>query len=210
MKNRGKFILVALVFLVVFMVGCSNEEKLPVKSKNKNLSAMTKVLPDVKDKTSEAVVSDKKKIDDFKQIPEIKLDTSDIVLEWAGTKGRLLSATAKSFSGNQKENLLKLKNFSGIIYENKQKVATFNANQAFVDVKEKTVKAVGGVKVTSYTNKSVLTANRAIWISKENKIYADTGILATEYGKISGKTFVVDTALEIFEVDDRSIEKLLK
>ena len=58
------------------------------------------------------------------------------------------------------------------------------------------------VKVISLINKTTLTANKVLWKSKENTIYAQEGVLDSPYGKITGKYFTLDTKLEIFQVSD--------
>lgn len=137
--------------------------------------------------------------------PLVRLDTNDVKLEWNDKSGKVMSALATNFSGNQKINILELDNFTAVLYENGVKSAKLKAKKAILDINKKEVKVMTGVNLESYTNKSTLIANKVLWKSIENKIYAQDGILNTSYGKIEGKFFTLNTSLETFEISDKGL-----
>ncbi len=216
-----RFLYVVLVLALLFSFGCNKEKPTP-ETKNgeikpllkndisdKTLTEAEKVLnkqlspekkQEIKDKANETV--NKIKAEDVSDIPPIKLDTTDVKLEWADGKGKVMTCVAKSFSGNQKTNIVSLSDFTATLYENGKASAKVVAKKAILDVTKKEIKVNTGVKVSSIVNKTTLTANKVLWKSKENTIYAQEGVLDSPYGKITGKYFTLDTKLEIFQVSD--------
>ena len=216
----NKIITVSIVIIIALFVGCSNKKEASNSSVNNtkgvNIRSSAKMNSSQKgaektdDKNSEKKTgrkedaeSDNKKVKEIDPIPEIKLDTKDVVLEWVSADGKMLSAIANEFSGNQKENKLSLRNFSGTLFEKGQKTAYIESPLAVADVKNKVVTIEKGVRIKSFLNKSTMVANKMVWFANKNKIYAYDGILTAEYGKVSGKFFELDTGLEFFEVSDK-------
>lgn len=221
-----KIFYVFIVIILLFSFGCSKKEdpKIEIKDTkeiksllkdneiNDNVSKVVdKVLNEKenlskedKDFVKEEVIKESEKIltEEIPDIPQIKLDTKDVKIEWNDKSGKLMSAVAKSFSGDQKSNTLKLNNFTAKLYENGALSAKLQAKEAVLNVTKKEIKVTTGVKITSLTNKSTLTANKVLWKSNENKVFAYEAILDTPNGKIQGKYFKLDTKLETFEVND--------
>lgn len=225
-----KYIGICLIVFLVFCMGCKDkdksqdlkneavkvikplvkdgEEKSEIEKKvNEVLDKDSKLSSEEKNKIKEELVKEAEKLvaEEVEEIPEIRLDTNDVNIEWAGQKGKVLKACAKSFSGNQKQAVMVLNDFTAKLYENGKAAAEMKAKKAVLYADKKEIKVLSGAKITSIENKAVLTANKILWKSNENKIYAKNGILKTEAGTITGKNFIVDTKLETFEVNDKNI-----
>lgn len=196
MKN----ISIILVLLLLFCLGCSNNK--PAVSDKSSISVSTK----------DALAAEKAKLkkdkkiasEDVSKIPEVKLETSDVKLEWAGKDGKVMTSYAKGFEGNQKDSILVLHDFTATLYEKGKKSCTLEAPKAILDVNKQEIKVINGVRLTSLISKSTLVANKILWKSKKNKVYAEDAVLTTTYGSITGKFFILDTKLETFEVSDKS------
>lgn len=225
-----KYISIFLIIFLLFCIGCRNKDQTkdlkkeavkvikPLVKDGEDKSEIEKKVTEVIDKNSKLSPKEKSKIKDelvteaekliaeeIEEIPEIRLDTNDVNIEWASEKGKVLKACAKSFSGNQKQAVMELNDFTAKLYENGKAVAEMKAKKAVLYADKKEIKVLSGAKITSIENKAVLTANKILWKSNENKIYAKDGILKTESGTITGKNFIVDTKLETFEVNDKKI-----
>ena len=218
-----RILYILIAFVIIFSLGCKkdkpespkpNDIKPLLKSDvtDKTLTDAEKVLDkklsqekkqEIKDKAEEA--AKKIKAEEIENIPQIKLDTSDVKLEWADGKGKVMNCLAKSFTGDQKTNMLSLSDFTATLYEQGKPSAKVQAKKAVLDLIKKEIKVNTGVKVVSLVNKTTLTANKVLWKSKENTIYAQEGILDSPYGKITGKYFTLDTKLEIFQVSDTGL-----
>lgn len=225
-----KYVSICLIVFLVFCMGCKDkdnsqdlkneavkvikplvkdgEEKSEIEKKvNEVLDKGSKLSPEEKNKIKDELVKEAEKLvaEEIEEIPEIKLDTNDVNIEWSGQKGKVLKACAKSFSGNQKQGIMELNDFMAKLYENGKPAAEMKAKKAVLYADKKEIKVLSGAKITSIENNAVLTANKILWKSNENKIYAKDGILKTESGTITGKNFIVDTKLETFEVNDKNI-----
>lgn len=139
----------------------------------------------------------------LEEIPEIKIDTGNVTFEWAGDKGKTMSAHAESFSGRQTDKVVELKGFSAKLNDKQAAYAAdLIAPSAVLYAETKKVICKGGVKVTSKQNNSVLIAESIEWDSTKSRIYAKNARLTTDMGTMTGKNMVLDTALETFEVSD--------
>lgn len=228
--NKMRFLYIILVLTLLFSLGCSKKEEPQIEIKdtkeiksllkdeeiNENVSKVVdKVLKEKenlskedKDFIKEKVIEESDKIltEEIPDIPQIKLDTQDVKIEWNDKSGKLMSAVAKSFSGDQGSNTLTLNNFTAKLYENGVLSAKLQAKKAVLNATKKEIKVSTGVKITSLTNNSTLIANHVLWKSTENKVFAKEAILETPNGKIQGKYFKLDTKLETFEVNDKGFD----
>ena len=219
-----RLLFIFLVVVLSFSLGCNKEETIgkstdkeikPLLKNNvsdKTLNEAEKVLNnkistekknELKEKIKDS--TDKIKAEEISNIPQIKLDTNDVKLEWSDTKGKLMTCIAKQFSGDQISNMLSLSDFTATLYESGKLSAKVQAKKAVLDVTKKEIKITTGVKVVSLVNNTSLIANKLLWKSKENTIYAQEGELNSPYGKITGKYFTLDTKLEIFQVSDTGL-----
>ncbi|MBO4547750.1 MAG: hypothetical protein J5758_00890 [Abditibacteriota bacterium] len=151
----------------------------------------------------EARKKDRQLQSELEQIPEVHVDTGNVTFEWAGEKGKSMSARASRFSGRQTDSTVSLEGFSASVYDKEAKYAAdLIADKAVLYARTGVVECAGRVKVTSRQNASVLVAQSIKWDSRAGKIYASNARLTTDMGIMSGKKMVLDTALQSFEVSD--------
>lgn len=209
-------LIVVLILAVALSFGCNKKSEINTKPENNSNKVVSEKNTDVpkesiKESKNNEMASGSKngnnlrseKVKEIEPIPEIKLASKDVILDWADKNGKMMmSAKASDFSGNQKEGKLVLRNFSGTLFEKGKKSAYIEAPLATATSKDKIVQVDKGVRIKSFTNNSSMVANKIVWLAEKDKIYAYDGVLTTEYGKITGKFFELNTALETFEVSD--------
>ncbi|MBQ0105854.1 MAG: LPS export ABC transporter periplasmic protein LptC [Armatimonadetes bacterium] len=210
-----KLVYFLLIFLVMCsLVACNKKENSDNKGVKENKAEIQTLLD--KDSPGKGELNDASSLNAEKnkqeenskdeeetKLPVIKIDTDGVKFEWADEKGRLMTCRAKSFSGNQTDKILHLNNVNAILYENGKPSAEMFSEKATFDIDKKEIRAVSGVRLKSVINKSVFTCNKMLWKSKENKVFAEEGVLDTDYGKLTGRYFELDTKLEKFEIKDK-------
>ncbi|MBR4749335.1 MAG: hypothetical protein IK083_07190 [Abditibacteriota bacterium] len=158
---------------------------------------------EIKTGEEEARKKDEQLRSELEEIPEVRVDTGNVTFEWAGEKGKSMSAHARRFSGRQTDSTVSLEDFSASVYDREAKYAAdLIADRAVLYARTGVVECSGRVKVTSAQNASVLVAQSIKWDSRAGKIYATSARLTTDMGIMSGKKMVLDTALQSFEVSD--------